>query len=460
MPDVLADAASAGAGLLPAGGGPPQGAQAPPNLQQIQQLISNGTLSPQMAQHLLSFAAQPTQPQAPVRAATPQVGIPQGSFQSSGERGRAEKQALFGGIASIVKSGSDYLKDKQVQSMQMDTERLMSAQQGLSEAQASGDQAAIDHNNNILNHMLDPNTPEGKKRIKSFEKAFNVNLLGEHKDKDSAEYKGLVAAFKKFGDDKAAGKTAVNPIAQKLMEAMPQRQQINPEIQAQMAMIHGGMISSANANLKASTDFAKTLSTAQQAGFNRDNKIQLAKMLGDVKDKASQMRMKIALQQGVDKKNVAEIAARAVRYRADKMYDSVMNNPHWQALKDKASKDDKTLTNMINMTDKQLKDLQKSKAAAQKIMDNDDGWFNHEGAASVKKYADQIETVERQQQNIIAFYNARSSNPIPNMPTPDPEPPNPPPDEDKPDPDSDLDDDTVKEFYDIIGQQDKEETTD
>src|SRR6185312_1978077 len=115
--------------------------------------------------------------------------------------------------------------------------------------------------------------------------------------KDSIEYKGMMEAYKKFGADKASGTPAINPMAQRMMATMPQRAQLSPEIQAQMQAVKAGLLPSANAQLVAEASFAKTISEAQQKGFDRESKEHIAQMLGDVRDRATEQRYKIALVQ-------------------------------------------------------------------------------------------------------------------------------------------------------------------
>lgn len=407
MPDPLAEGASAL--LMPPGQGSSIGRTAPPDIEQIRQLISSGVLSPGGAGHLTQFGAQPIQPVAPVRMQHSEAAIPQGSFQSSGERKRAQKQALFSGVADITKKASDFFEDRKVRAMQMDTERLTSAMQGLNEAKATGDQEAIAHNTKLINDIMsDP------KKVKAFQKAFNVNLLGESKDKESPEYKGMIAAYKKFGDDTKAGKPSLSPVAQQLMGQMPQRVGVNPQLEAQASLVKGGVIPSANAQLTADVAVNKVMSDAQQKGYDRQSKEDIAHLLANTKDKAISASIQRANIAQVGRQGAAEIAAQAVRYRADMQYKGIMENPHWEMLKQKADKDDKSIQTIINMTDKQMKALEKSKGELDKEMKKE-GWIKtHLWGSDVKDklstVGKQIAAIQQQQAVAIRMYELKTGN--------------------------------------------------
>src|SRR5258706_2603336 len=79
------------------------------------------------------------QPPPPTRFQPPQIQNQQAGneFQTASGNKRATKQAALSGIAQMVKAGGDYITAKKTRSLQMDIERLMSAQQGVQEAQAT-----------------------------------------------------------------------------------------------------------------------------------------------------------------------------------------------------------------------------------------------------------------------------------------------------------------------------------
>src|SRR5580692_7588597 len=80
----------------------------------IQSRLGGGsgiTMGPQMP-------SKPRLPQPPQQVGGP--GIPQGSFQSTGERQRAQKQALFGTIANIVQGAEKKHYDMKVDKIKAD----------------------------------------------------------------------------------------------------------------------------------------------------------------------------------------------------------------------------------------------------------------------------------------------------------------------------------------------------
>lgn len=277
--DIFSSAATAG--LVP----PNASATPQANPQEIiNKLIAsaqpnNGQVN---GQPLTTFGAQPPQANIPPAAAVNAPQVPQGSFQSKGEAQRANKQALFNNVATIVKQGVDTVHQRKVAQVSQNVTRLLGALDGLNEAKASGNQEAIKHNMDIINMMLDPTTPEGKKRIKELQKAFNVNLLGESKDTKSPEYQGFLKAYKQYGEDKAAGKAAMNPIAQRLMAAMPQRAQLNPALAGQAAAVKAGIIPDANATLAAQVN-------AQNSAADRANVLKQQEMKDATDIKVAQM---------------------------------------------------------------------------------------------------------------------------------------------------------------------------
>lgn len=245
--DIISSAASTGM--------PQQGQQSP--------MMSIGQAPLQMPQPMPRF--QPPPQQAPH----------QGSFATVGERKRADKQELFHSIASLVKSGSDYIQAKKNRALQSNIERLMNAQQGLSEAQQILQQnpndpkarEAVDTNNGIINDIRhDP------KVSKQLQKAFNIDLFGEGKNKE--ENKALIAAWKAFDEKSKTDKTAQNPIAR----MMPQRQQMDPRAQQQAMAIKLGMSPDANAKLQALSQEANRIATAKTAHDQMQNDLKIAEM--------------------------------------------------------------------------------------------------------------------------------------------------------------------------------------
>jgi len=206
---------------------------------------------------------QPPAPQPHLQMPLPQQPKQQNSFDSVGARKRYDHQQALSGIAQMVKAGGDYIQARKNRALQSDIDRLLSAQQGLEEAKSNPNdpksQEAIAHNTAIINDITsDP------KKSKQIQKAFNIDLFGGGKNKN--ENKALVDAWKGFQEKQKAGdKTAMNPVAQKLMQQQPMRQQIDPQAQIQAQMIKAGLLPNANAIMKAQSEAMKTMTEAKTA---------------------------------------------------------------------------------------------------------------------------------------------------------------------------------------------------
>lgn len=224
------------------------------------------------------MAPQTTTPRPPIQYQQPNLpsGV-SGNFQSSGERIRAQKQQLFGSLATIVKSGNDYIQQKKMRGLESDVERLLSAQSGLTEAQTTGDKTAIARNTAIINDIMsDP------KKAKMLAKAFNIDLLGGGKNK--AENQALFNAWKSFNADQKAGKpTGLNPNAQALLSRMPLRQQINPELAIRAQMVKDKLIPEANKLVEEYGKNVRALQTAQTAADKQKSVEKIAQGLIDAK---------------------------------------------------------------------------------------------------------------------------------------------------------------------------------
>src|SRR5271157_3120440 len=219
-------------------------------------------------QNMTAFGPAPiVQPPPIPRFQPPQIQqpTPGGSYQTTGERKRAEKKALFDGVAGFVKAGSDYLAAKKQRALTMDIGRLMEAQQGMTEAKQILQQdpnnqeakAALEKNTSIVNDITsDP------KKSKQIQKAFNIDLFGGGKNK--AENQALMTAWQDFHKKQQAGdKTALNPAAQKLMASQPERLGLDPQAQAQAAAIKAGVIPGADKVLQANVEVFKSYQTAK-----------------------------------------------------------------------------------------------------------------------------------------------------------------------------------------------------
>ena len=359
--DMLEQAASAS---LPSGGsGTPTTAN--PQLEIIQKLLAASQSGQTGKEPLTTFGTQVPQavlPPAPVVNA-PQV--PQGSFQSKGEAQRAQKQANFNNIASIVKQGVDRIHQQKVQTMSADITRLLGALDGLNEAKSVGNQDAIKHNTDIINMLLDPTTPDGKKRIKAFQKAFNINLLGESKDTKSPEYQGLVKAYKDYSEAKAKGQDPLNPIAQRLTSAMPQREQLNPALQAQAAAIKAGLAPSANIQMQTAMKQIEVLQKAKSSDDKIAASKDIAKLYNTMKDVTSRRNLEGVMARIMSQGQLTEFKIRAAQGQTREKIAAMQSMLDQRlALMDKiaGNKQDSVVFNKVRDTAKELRERIKNNA--------------------------------------------------------------------------------------------------
>lgn len=259
--------------LLDNGGPPGVGGQGGGNeIADILSMAASASLPQpgQLPQNATTMGPAPLQPPTPQpRLQMPQATYPKAgnSFGSVGERKRADKQALFSTIANMVKAGGDYVQAKKNRALQTNISRLMDAQEGLTEAQDilkqnpndENAKKAIAHNTAIINDITaDP------KINKQLQKAFNIDLFGGGKNKN--ENKALMDAWGEFNKKKQGGdQTALNPVAQRLMQQQPMRMQMSPELQQQAQLIKSGILPKAGEILKARTELAKLEAQAKTA---------------------------------------------------------------------------------------------------------------------------------------------------------------------------------------------------
>lgn len=366
QPDILSGAAS--------------GALATPESNaQVSDLITNILRSKTGEGGGLVFgptAGQPSMPLPPPQINQP--GIPQGNFGSTGERKRAEQQALFSSIGNILKTATQRHYEQKVQKMSKDFEVLMGAMNGYNEAKLAGNNNAMQHNANIINQIMsDP------KKAKELAKAFDVNLnpmAGEgkgEKKKQNPANDALKQAFQKDMQDFQQKKTMLSPQANAFIRGLPQQAQADPRLAIMEQLTKSGVLPKGGEILKAQTDLAKIIEHAKTAGLNRENKLDLAKMLVDAKDRQTQAMVWRGMMQAASARDRAEIMAEAMKYRADKMYKGIIDNPHWKALQehykaqdakggDKTSKAIRLLMDGVNS---QLKTLNSEIAAAKAAKD-------------------------------------------------------------------------------------------
>lgn len=252
------------------------------------------------------FGPQANQPRPPVQYKPPEGAfqIPQGNFGSTGERKRAERQSLFGSIASLVKSGTDYIQAKKSRALEMDIERLMSAYEGMNEAKASGDKDALAKNQEIINDITkDP------KKAKLIAKAFNIDLLGNGKNK--AENQALYSAYKGYQEKQQKGESGLNPNAQRITGSMPQRSQINPALLAQAQMIKANLIPGAKESMEEAGKNLRAYTSAQTAKDKMAATSKIADDLIKAKKYGADKQFEASLQRSVTLEDNAKIHAEA-----------------------------------------------------------------------------------------------------------------------------------------------------
>lgn len=301
--DLLEQAASATQGMIPGGG------------QQGQQGGGMTTFGP-------TPIVQP--PPIPRFQPPPDQSGRQTHFDTVGSRKRADKQALFHGIAGFVKSGSDYIAANKQRALSMDIEKLMEAQQGMQEAQQKLQanpndpeaKKALETNTSIINVLTkDP------KKAKLLQKALNIDLFGDGKNKK--ENMALIEAWKQYdAKQKAGDKTALNPTAQRMQQQQPNREQLSPEAKQQEAAVKAGLVPKAGEILKANAENFKTLQAAK-TGDERAASVEHA-----AKIRASAERYHA--DKYLDAMNIrvggmqyaADVKARSERYKADSVAQS------------------------------------------------------------------------------------------------------------------------------------------
>lgn len=291
-PDLLSAAASATQGMIPGHG-------------QGQTPTSMTTFGP----------APIVQPPPIPKFQPPQIQMPTpgGSYSSVGERKRANKTALFNGIANMVKSGGDYIQAKKTRDLSMNIQRLMGAQEGIQQAkqalQANPNdpeaKKALEQNASIINDITsDP------KKVKQLQKAFNIDLFGDGKNKQ--ENQALVNAWQEYQKKQQGGdKTALNPTAQKFMGQQPITQQLSPEAQAQAAAVKAGLQPNAGELLKAQTEVFKSYQSAQSV----DDRSKAMVKAEEIRAKATDART-AALIDNMNKKIFGEQKAAEIRANA------------------------------------------------------------------------------------------------------------------------------------------------
>lgn len=248
-----------------------------------------------------------------------QYGKAGNEFQTAGGRKRADREALMHSVAQTIKAGGDYVQAKKNRQLQSSIERLMSAQQGIEEAKAAMQQnsndskakEAIATNTAIINDITaDPKTN------KMLQKAFNIDLFGNGKNKN--ENKALQDAWKSFGEKQKAGdKSALNPVAQKLMQSQPQRAQMSPELTMQAKMIEAKLIPGADEKLKAAVEQFKSYTTAKTSEERNISAEKIAQERAQSVTYHADKVLDAAIQNKLGREAAADIHSRTEKYKAD-----------------------------------------------------------------------------------------------------------------------------------------------
>lgn len=311
---------------------------------------------------LTSFGPQSITPRPPTQMQTPDkaFAIPQGSFQTVGERKRADRQALFGGIASFVKSGVQAVQDKKTRALTMDIERLMSAMDGLKEAQASGNKEAMMKNAQIINDITsDP------KKAKQISKAFNIDLMGGGKNK--TENQALYNAYKGYQEKQDKGETPLNPNAQRLQASMPEREGLSPQAAAHAQAVKAGLEPSANVQIQAAAKAFDVLTKSKDTQERTSALTDIAKNYAQLRDQASKRQFESNMARTMKLGEIADVRFQADKYRADTMYEATKLRV--DALKDMLGAKKGGI--LFGQLDKRYKDLQNNIKISQKeIADN------------------------------------------------------------------------------------------
>jgi hypothetical protein len=214
--------------------------------------------------------AQPS-PRPQLQVPQQQQMQPQNHFQTAGARKRYDQSRMASTIAQGISAGAKYIQEKKNLTLQNHIKTLISAQEGEQEAKAKlqenpddkDAQQALIHNRKLQNIITsDP------KISKQLQKAFDVDLFGTKGGKNKNEQSALAGAMTQWKKDKETADSKgqaqpLNPIAQKLQNAQPVRQQLNPQQQINAQLIQQGLIPDANHQSTASWQNIKTLSEAK-----------------------------------------------------------------------------------------------------------------------------------------------------------------------------------------------------
>jgi hypothetical protein len=348
--------------------------------QRVQQIIQQLIQSRMGGSSGVAFGPQtlqqPRLPQPPTPAGGG-PGIPQGSFQSSGERKRADKQALFGTISNLVNKAEQRHYEMKVNKIKADFETLSNAIQGYNEAKAAGNNEAMGHNAKLINSILsDP------KKSKELLKAYDVDpnpLAQKKKEKPNPANDALKQVYSKDLQDFQQGRTQLAPQAQALMRKMPERAGIDPRIMIMEQLTKSGVIPKAGEELTFTKDLLEIQKSIQNNQTTNATKDKLAHLMANTMLQRTNKMAKTALTKTLMTVKGAndrqEIVLKAYQYRADKQLEGVNNRV--AELKDRfssktATASDKKFSEFINSLDKKGKLLNDQLQAAVKAHNTDE----------------------------------------------------------------------------------------
>ena len=318
---------------LPGMGNDPVGNQSTP-LQSLQQILAR---QPQ--------ATTPGSISAGTQIPTPQpigqggnIPVPKvtaaGEFQTKGASQRAQIASLANNVQSLAANAQNLYDQHQTkilgqkfqtlvgsqkgiqaaQEMQQNAQKVLAQDPNNADAKAMADQAQqmMQHNTTILNQMLDPTTPEGKKNIKLFSKGFGF----DDKNADTPERAAAIAAMKKQ-------QPGLNDGAAGLMAKMPQGIGMSPQTQVNADMVKAGVTPKAatggqvlaaetkGATTQATID-AKKAAQEERLGLNSDGSPKPIKDLPPaMQAKVTEERSKDELQKAQTKLDQAKAQAMA-----------------------------------------------------------------------------------------------------------------------------------------------------
>jgi len=271
----------------------------------------------------ISFAPQMQQPKMPVMYQPPPIQnlIQQnppgrGSFATTGERKRYDRQRIFSGIAEMVKSGTSYIQQKKQRALEMDIERLISAWQGMQEAQTAGNKEAYQKNAEIINDITkDP------KKSKLIAKAFNIDLLGGGKNK--LENQALFNAYKTFAQKQQKGENPLNPNAQRILGQMPQRQQIDPRLALRAQLIQAKILPEANKVLESLQKSKEAVQKSKDYQARTTAIADAAKLIAESKKYGVDAQVASAIERDMSLQDRAQLTLQGIKYRADSMFQAI-----------------------------------------------------------------------------------------------------------------------------------------